>query len=71
MDALKVINDVNRTTEVNLRDTTVTFLNKLMKRVQKINYNLAYHKFNREKASPLHQAIFPTKIFHYSLFLIH
>ena len=35
MDALKVINDVYRTTEVNLRDTMVTFLNKLMKRVQK------------------------------------
>ena len=32
---LKVRYDVNRTTEVYLRDTTVTFLNKLMKRDKK------------------------------------
>ena len=37
---IKVRYDVYHTTEVYLRDTTVTFLNKLMKRVQKINYNL-------------------------------
>ena len=37
---IKVRYDVNRTTEVYLRDTAVTFLNKLMKRVQKININL-------------------------------
>ena len=36
---LKVRYDVNRTAEVYLRVTAVTFLNKLMKRVQKIkNY---------------------------------
>ena len=40
---IKVRYDVYHTTEVYLRDTTVTFLNKLMKRVQKINYNLAYN----------------------------
>ena len=32
---LEVRYDVNYTTEVNLRDTMVTFLNELMKRVQK------------------------------------
>ena len=40
---IKVRYDVYHTTEVYLRDTAVTFLNKLMKRVQKINYNLAYN----------------------------
>ena len=32
---LEVRYDVNHTTEVNLRDTAVTFLNKLMKRDKK------------------------------------
>ena len=34
-ELLKMRYDVNHTTEVYLRDTTVTFLNKLMKRVKK------------------------------------
>ena len=40
MKALIVSHDAHRTTEVNLRDTTVTFLNKLMKRVKKTEVNL-------------------------------
>ena len=39
---IKVRYDVYHTTEVYLRVRTVTFLNKLMKRVQKININLFY-----------------------------
>ena len=46
--------DVYHTTEVNLRDTTATFLNKLIKRVQKKSYfyfssNIFYYTVNRQQ----------------------